>query len=65
MDTWRRTCRTFIKLELGNETLGTYLRNLEQAGAILDARNLFEIMIQILSGVCDCHQRDFSCRNLT
>jgi serine/threonine protein kinase len=52
--------RTFIKLELCDETLEDYLK----AQSTMEPLDLVEIMMQILSGVCHCHERKVCHRDL-
>lgn len=63
-DQRRLTSRTFIKLQRCGETLENYLSRLQDTGSVMEALNLVEIMIQILSGVCHCHELKVGHRDL-
>jgi len=56
--------RTLIKLERCDETLEDYLSNLQRCKKSVGARDLIEIMSQILSGVAHCHARKVVHRDL-
>jgi serine/threonine protein kinase len=63
-DKRRRTSRTFIKLQRCEETLEDYLERARTSGSSLAPLDIVEIMIQILSGVCHCHDRKVGHRDL-
>ena len=63
-DDRRVTWRIFIKLELCQETLQDYITRLKDPNSSIEARNLVEIMIQLLSGISRCHERKICHRDL-
>jgi serine/threonine protein kinase len=60
----RLISRTFIKLQRCDETLEDYLIALQEAQATMEPVDLVEIMVEILSGVCHCHERKVCHRDL-
>lgn len=59
-----RIFRTFIKLQQCDGTLEDYLAQSQRKGYHIELLDLIEIMIQILSGVCDCYQRKLCYQDL-
>ena len=64
VDSRRFTSRTFIKFQRCIETLEDYLVMLREARSSTDPLSVIEIMIQILSGVCHCHEHQVCHRDL-
>lgn len=56
--------QTFIKMELCHGTLENHLNGLRSRGEDLAPRELTQIMIHILCGLCHCHERRVVHRDL-
>lgn len=56
--------RTFIKMEKCNGTLEQYLVYRNEIGAEIQPLELTEIMIEILDGLCHCHDHRLCHRDL-
>lgn len=57
--------RTFVKMQLCDGTLKQYLDQTKKSGCTIEPLEVVEIMIQILSGLCLCHERSICHRDLT
>lgn len=63
-DEERRVNRTFIKMEMCSGTLENYLEKLKKNCQLINPLDLFEIMIQISSGLRHCHDCEVCHRDI-